>query len=264
MIPATRAGFSYTEWAHADHQPGKRESMKKVAKFILERGLVEPIAYVRRQLPPGRNLTINQLGVVGEVIRRAIVESADYAEAEMARALCFPELPALWRHGFAGRPADGLILEFGVWQARSTNFWADLTTETIHGFDSFEGLQEDWTGWGYARGAFSLNGALPRVAPNVRLVKGWFDQTLPGFLASHPGPVSFMHIDCDTYEATSTVLNLAGERIKPGTVVLFDEYFGYRGWRMGEFRAWREFIARTSLQYEYLGFSDQAVAVVVR
>jgi hypothetical protein len=44
---------------------------------------------------------------------------------------------------------------------------------------------------------------------------------------------------------------------------MLDEYFGYRGWRAGEFKAWQEFVAHHSLTYDYVAFSDQSVALVV-
>ena len=80
----------------------------------------------------------------------------------------------------------------------------------------------------------------------------------------NPDNISFVHIDCDTYEATTTILSLAKDRIVPGTVILFDEYFGYRGWRVGEYKAWQEFTALRGLKYEYNAFSDQAVVLTVR
>jgi hypothetical protein len=238
--------------------------IRNSAKVVVDRTLVNLIAYVQRRLPPAPRLPEDQPLVVAEILRRAIMESADYAEANMANALCFGNIHHLWRHAFSRRQIPGLIVEFGVWKARSTNFFAGITDETIYGFDSFEGLQEDWAGWAHPKEAFSLSGNLPQVAPNVRLVKGWFDQTLAGFLSENSGPFSFLHIDCDTYEATTTVLNLAEDRIVPGTVILFDEYFGYRGWKLGEFKAWQEFVARRDIQYDYSAFGDLAVVVTVR
>jgi hypothetical protein len=138
-----------------------------------------------------------------------------------------------------------------------------LTDQAIYGFDSFEGLREDWKGWENPKGTFSLHGALPQVPANVRLIKGCFDETLPSFLREHPEPFGFVHIDCDTYEATAVVLQLAGDRFQKGTVVVFDEYFGYRGWRMGEFKAWQEFVAARGLSYKYLAYGDYAVSVMI-
>jgi hypothetical protein len=73
------------------------------------------------------------------------------------------------------------------------------------GFDSFEGLKEVWRGNQLGKGAFDRGGRMPRVESNVTLVKGWFDQTLPNFLAQHPGPAVYLHIDSDTFEAALVV-----------------------------------------------------------
>ena len=50
-------------------------------------------------------------------------------------------------------------------------------------------------------------------------------------------------------------------KLQKGTVIVFDEYFGYRGWRSGEWKAWKEFGELTGLQYEYLGFTKEQVAI---
>lgn len=213
------------------------------------------------------NARLNKLivpSVVRETLRRAVADSADYADSHMPQVLCFSELEALWRHAFAARAADGLIVEFGVWRGRSISYFASLTRQTVYGFDSFEGLREDWKGWENPKGAFSLGGRLPAVPANVTLIKGWFDETLPPFLREHlDEPLSFAHIDCDTYEAAVIVLNAVQDRIRKGTVIIFDEYFGYRGWRIGEFKAWQQFVAAHGISYEYLGFSENAVSLLV-
>jgi hypothetical protein len=128
----------------------------------------------------------------------------------------------------------------------------------------FEGLQDEWPGSQSPKGTFDLKGALPAVPANVKLIKGWFDQSLPSFLLDHREPFSFVHIDCDTYPAASVILKLAGDQFRKGTVVVFDEYFGYHNWRMGgEFKAWQEFITTRAVSYQYLGFSDTAVSLII-
>jgi len=157
-----------------------------------------------------------------------------------------------------------MAAEFGVWKGQSINHIAKrLSPDIVYGFDSFEGLREDWSGWSEPKGTFSLGGKLPKVRSNVRLVKGWFDQTLPSFLQANALPFAIVHLDSDTYEAAKTVLELISSRITEGTVIIFDEYFGYRGWRGGEFKAWQELVAATGFRYEYLAFSTQAVSVRV-
>ena len=60
--------------------------------------------------------------------------------------------------------------------------------------------------------------SLPKVKENVELHKGWFNESLPPFLEQHPGPVAFIHVDCDLYSSTKTLLDLLAPRIRPGTV----------------------------------------------
>jgi hypothetical protein len=161
-------------------------------------------------------------------------------------------------------PANGLICEFGVFQAESTNYIARrLRHRRIHGFDSFEGLPEDWRP-DFEAGMFSTGGHLPTVEPNVTLIKGWFDQTLPRFAQEHPGPVAMLHIDCDLYSSTKCVLDILGGRIGPGAVLVFDEFFNYPGWEEYEYRAFMEFVQARRLSYEYLCYNGEHEQVAIR
>jgi hypothetical protein len=131
----------------------------------------------------------------------------------------------------------------------------------VFGFDSFEGLPESWSGAGREQGAFSRGGRLPRVPANVKLEVGWFDASLPKWLAANPGQVAFMHVDCDIYSSTRTILELIADRIAPGTIILFDEYLGYPRWRDHEFKAFQEFVADNKVEYEYLAFASYQTAI---
>jgi hypothetical protein len=196
---------------------------------------------------------------------RAREQSADYVEQHMADAAMFETRDDLLAHCLAIAPKDGLLLEFGVEKGASIRMLAKLTPRTVHGFDSFEGLPENWTGTAEPRGKFSLGGRLPSVPANVLLHKGWFDQVLPGFLSANPGPAAFVHVDCDLYSSTKTVLTALAPRLVAGTVLLFDEYFNYPNWRQHEFRAFQEFVALSGTSYRYVGFSmkNGHVAVVL-
>jgi hypothetical protein len=107
---------------------------------------------------------------------------------------------------------------------------------------------------------------LPEVRPNVHLIKGWFDQSLPVFLESHPEKVDFLHIDSDLYSSARTVLTLLRDRIEPGTAIVFNEFFNYPGWKNGEYKAFNEFISQTGLGYEWLSYCcyDEQVAVRIK
>ena len=121
---------------------------------------------------------------------------------------------------------EGLWLEFGVYRGASINYIARRSEANVFGFDSFEGLPSGWTR-DLQRGAFSSEGAVPAVEPNVTLVKGWFEESLPPFLKEiGPRPVAFLHIDSDLYSSAKFVLHQLASRIRAGTVIVFDEFCG--------------------------------------
>jgi len=156
----------------------------------------------------------------------------------------------------------GLWLEFGVYHGVTTRFIAERGRQPLYGFDSFQGLPEDWRSE-YPRGSFALQ-EIPRFPEPIQIVPGYFHETLPGFLKLHPEPAAFVHIDCDLYSSTKTVLDHLAERICPGTVIVFDEFFNYPGWKEHEYRAFDEFIRTTGKTFEYLGYVYNYYQVAVR
>ena len=159
---------------------------------------------------------------------------------------------------------DGLYLEFGVFKGTSLNVIAESKPDKIvYGFDSFEGLPEDWEGV-TSKGTFNVNGALPEVKENVKLVKGWFNETLPDFVKEHPEPCAFIHIDCDLYSSTKTVFNELKNKIVKGTVIVFDEYLNYLGWENGEHKAFTELLEESNLTCDYFFYSAMQVAVKIK
>ena len=161
--------------------------------------------------------------------------------------------------------SGGIYLEFGVYKGDSINFIsATLPDKIVYGFDSFEGLPEDWR-YDLRKGGFNLNDNLPKVNKNVRLIKGWFNETLPEFVKAHPEPCAFIHVDCDLYSSTKTIFDNLKNQIVSGTVIAFDEYFNYPGWQEGEYKAFMEFVAENNLEFEYIARTDWAqVAVKIK
>jgi hypothetical protein len=191
-------------------------------------------------------------------------EAVEYILANMQEAMVLPDRLALLGYALSRAPADGLVLEFGVEKGASLRHLAGLTQRPVDGFDSFEGLPGDWSGTKEAKGAFSLRGKLPRVPANARLHVGWFDQTLPQFLRQDAQACALIHVDCDIYASTVSIFAALNGRIGPGTVIVFDEYFNYPGWRQHEYKAFQEFIANTGLKYRYIGFSAEKGHVAVQ
>jgi len=157
---------------------------------------------------------------------------------------------------------EGLVLEFGVRHGNSIRQLAKLSAQDVHGFDSFEGIPEDWHQ--ETKGSYSTKGQIPEVPENVTLHVGWFENSLPDFLIEHKEPVRFVNIDCDIYRSTKTVLDLLHDRFVEGTVIVFDEYIGYEHWRKHEFKAFQEASITYGWSYEYLCFSFMTKQVGVR
>lgn len=159
---------------------------------------------------------------------------------------------------------NALICEFGVFSGETINFLAhQLAEKRVYGFDSFEGLPEAWRD-GFPKGAFKRND-LPNVAENVELVQGYFDKSLAPFLAAHSGPAAFLHIDCDLFSSTRTIFETFSDRIIPGTVLVFDEYFNYPGWETGEHKAFQMFLESSGYGVTWLGYCKfhQQVAALI-
>lgn len=144
-----------------------------------------------------------------------------------------------------------LYLEFGVYEGNSMRNWSRLLTNpesSLHGFDSFEGLPEAWDAE-RPKGTFDVGGRLPVFDDaRVRLHRGWFEETLPGFAPpAHERLV--LNLDADLYSSTKFVLDTLRERIARGTVILFDEFCD----RQHELRAFADFLGETGMTFRFGG-----------
>ena len=158
----------------------------------------------------------------------------------------------------------GHVMEFGVWQGTTLKIISDrFSNQTVWGFDSFEGLPETWFMKSevdarrsqHLPGKFALDKKELQVIVDqfakrkVKLVPGWFNQSIVPWMNDNPGVVAFLHIDCDLYSSTLDILKLLNDRIVPGTVIVFDEMYPWNDlkqydlWEQGEFRALGEWIS---------------------
>jgi hypothetical protein len=161
---------------------------------------------------------------------------------------------------------DGLWLEFGVGRGATIDFIAENNNgKQITGFDSFEGLPEEWKlsdSLVYSKGKYSLSGTLPAVKnKNVKIEKGYFAETLSSFLFKNKQKAAFIHIDCDLYSSTLFVLNTLHNHNKlvAGTIILFDELYNYQYFEEHEFKAFKEFFSRTGLKYQWIAHTESPV-----
>jgi predicted O-methyltransferase YrrM len=196
------------------------------------------------------------IAMLAEKNQRAARGTYDFIDSEMPNA----NFNANQMHVIESKKQSimtlgGTILDLGVYKGGSTRALARIfPNETIHGFDSFEGIPEDWSH--VLKGAFGdVKGVLPDMPENVKLYKGWFEDTLPIWRkAEGDRPISLLRIDCDIYSSTKTIFDILGDMVQKGTWIVFDELIGYRGWEAHEYKAFKEFQARTGHKFEYVSF----------
>jgi len=165
-----------------------------------------------------------------------------------------------------GNSIEGDYLEFGTYQGRSlasAHHIAQLYSlkkMRFYAFDSFEGLPEiqgvDREGFcNFKKGDFSCSQEdflkiLKRRGVDlnkVQLIPGWFDQVLND-KTKRSLPIkkaAVIWIDCDLYKSTVPVLDFITSYIQDGTIIIFDDWFAFRGNpNRGEQLAFREWLTR--------------------
>ncbi len=192
----------------------------------------------------------------------AAQQSAAFVLEHMPTAKVFWESPDTLRYALGEIKGPGLALELGVATGSTLRIIADAVAadRTVAGFDVFTGLPETWR-TGFPAGQFAQE---PPDVPGATVIAGLFEDTLPTFLVESEEAIAFMHVDCDLYSSTKTVLDLTGARLAPDAVLVFDEFFNYPGWQQHEFRAWTDFVANSGRSFEYLAYTGNHEQVVVR
>jgi len=185
------------------------------------------------------------------IYERSGLNTLTFSDHWSLRKYCLKEMPKV-----------GEVMEFGVFKGKSINVMAKCLSElnddrTIIGFDSFRGFSEEWSGVDkkYQKDFFDQSGVLPKVEPNVELVDGFIESTLPGFIERKGlDTVAFIHIDTDTYTPAKVLLELLKPYLRKGSIILFDELCGYPNWRNHEYKALTEVLDES--EYEFLGFAQ--------
>ena len=131
-------------------------------------------------------------------------------------------------------------LEFGTRVGDTLKHLYKLRTNSgpIYSFDSFEGLPETIDGTPYKVGKYSVPLNLITLQSgwyasdpervgipcNVKLVPGWFNDTITPFIEQHKGDrIGLIHIDSNLYSSAKEVFEKLGSYIGPGTVIIFNE-----------------------------------------
>ena len=115
----------------------------------------------------------------------ALRASATYAKQFITQAVFISsdDKVLIWKTACQESSMKGLHLEFGVHTALSLNCLAKMKPKQLGtALIVFLGLQENWRGGYYPKHFFSTYGLLPEVEPNVKLIKGWFNEPFLNFL----------------------------------------------------------------------------------
>lgn len=180
------------------------------------------------------------------MLENSLQSSAIFAELNMPEAIIFDTRENFFQYlvaNFEINDDSKIIAEFGVFEGESINLISRLCPKsTIFGFDSFEGLQENMGGYRLIKGHFDLGGNLPKVEKNVKLIKGWYKDTVESFVTEMGhNSIAMLHLDSDTYESTKFILDNLSILLTSGSIVVFDEFFGIIGWRNHEYRRGQNF-----------------------
>ena len=196
----------------------------------------------------------------------AAVQRVDMIRKSMSEAALIPSRFDLLEKGISSVTLEGCFAEFGGYKGDTLNFIAQKTNKIVHGFDSFLGLPQDWRP-GLPKGTFKVDRyRYLDFRNNVRIWKGMFEDTIPRFNDETGNqPIAFLHVDCDLYTSTKTIFEKLGHRIHKGTVIVFDEFFGYPGWSNGEYKAFKEFVDSSVSKFKYLACNHlgEQTAIVV-
>jgi len=248
---------------------GSKNIMHKFLFSILNPTLGKLIRFMQSMSLQRRTLDINDL-----LYEFAIRNTAEYVYQNMQSAIFFERRESMWEYlidNYANNAENikqvnnGFVAEFGTYKGYSINYIAKkLPERKIYGFDSFKGLNEHWYGTKVKKGEFNLNGILPSVEKNVILFPGLFEKTIPVFLAEVKGmPAEILHIDSDTYESCELVLRLLQKKVVKGTIIIFDEFFGYPNFKAHEFRAWNDFVLSNRIKYKWIAYTQVGAAALV-
>jgi hypothetical protein len=243
--------------------------MKNIIKLFLKK-VSRLIYYIYRVLyyitPDEIKYKIGISKLKLKLENKLLEETYDYFKKHFEKRLIFIDLTRIREYAIQSsllndKHKEYYYLEFGVWKGGSSNFFSKFVNK-LYCFDSFEGLKEDWVGTALPKGFFNLNKKIPNLNSNVEPVVGWVEDTLDDFLKKHNPKINFVHLDMDTYSPTKFTL----EKIKPylvkNSIIIFDEYYNYEGWKEGEFKALKEVFNEN--EFKYKAFNVNSAQCVIQ
>lgn len=169
-----------------------------------------------------------------------------------------PELPKLYFNRWSFFDSvielshkDRPFYEFGVFRGEAFKYLIN-TFKKGFGFDTFEGLPEDWHE--EKAGSYSSGGNIPRIAGG-EFVAGKFEDSLPAFFSEPRSVASVINFDADLYSSTICALNHSKSIIDSQTILIFDEFIVNEHWEQDEYKALNEFCIANGYTFEVLAVS---------
>jgi hypothetical protein len=154
-------------------------------------------------------------------------------------------------------------LEFGVASGSSFKWWLERNTRPesrFFGFDTFEGLPEKWGPFEKGAMAHSLE-TLNIHDKRATFYKGLFQQTLMPFLEQYDNRNrKLIHIDSDLFSAAIFTLTQLYRFLKPGDILLFDEF----AVPQHEFLAFKIFTESFYVDFEVIGAANNYLFVAIK
>lgn len=153
--------------------------------------------------------------------------------------------------------------EFGVAGGYSFKWWLKGNTKDasrFFGFDTFEGLPEKWGAFEKGSMAYAME-SLDINDSRATLYKGLFQDTLTPFLQSYHGQnKKLIHIDSDLFSSALFVLTQLYRFLKPGDIILFDEF----AVPQHEFLAFKIFTESFYIDYDVIGAANNYLFVAIK
>ena len=171
---------------------------------------------------------------------------------------------------------DGFIIQIGVLYTRALNFIATLNPgRTIYGLDSFKGLVEKWDmhpDVDIKKDKFVTKHFPIVILKNVIIYDKWSNSFIEDFKKEKlkEDPISFLYLNCFTYQMTKDMLYNFQGNFKDGTIILFNAFFNYnnryqyhRGLQ-NQNKAFFEFANENKLKYEFFAYNNYDMQLAIK
>ena len=204
-----------------------------------------------RFVVPGEPPTSTIIHKAAEIVSSEQVPG-DYLEFGVFRGSTLIQAFHTIRKSYLDRAADRTRIHSPEFRENVRALWEGMR---FFAFDSFQGLPPlvgpDLDTRDFAAGKFACSAEdfLARVAGDgvelskVLTVPGWFaDTCCEETIRRHDmRAAAFVHIDCDLYDSTRVVLKFIEPLLVDGTILIFDDWYSFRGNpALGEQRAFHE------------------------